>query len=445
LKTKDKKSFSISVNDENNKKIHSNERREFFKKGLFYSVGLAAASNALASNGAKVDPANLPPNIPSWAKIPGKPVDWHPYGQPSPYEHNVIRRSVPFLSPDPMADVAFSPLQDQNGIITPNGLFFVRDHNGTCIIDPNDYRLIIHGLVDKPIILTLEEIKRYPSESRIHFIECPANGATEWRGAQLDSVQFTKGMLSCAQWTGVPLKSILKDLGLKPNAKWALAEGSDASSMARSIPIEKLLDDAMIVYAQNGEALRPEQGYPVRLIVPGWEGNLNVKWLRRIKIGDKPWHAKEETAKYTMLLPSGKAIQYYWVMDVNSVITSPCPEKPWKDVKIGQKIEIQGIAWSGRGRISAVDITFDGGKNWTKARLKGLILPKSFTRFTIEYIWDGKPIYLASRATDEVGMTQPTIQKLKKIRGVQGIYHRNSITTWEVKANGEVHNVQAIY
>jgi len=268
----------------------------------------------------------------------------------------------------------------------------IRDHNGTCIIDPNDYRLIIHGLVDKPIILTLEEIKRYPSESRIHFIECPANGATEWRGAQLDSVQFTKGMLSCAQWTGVPLKSILKDLGLKPNAKWALAEGSDASSMARSIPIEKLLDDAMIVYAQNGEA-----------------------------------------------------IQYYWVMDVNSVITSPCPEKPWKDVKIGQKIEIQGIAWSGRGRISAVDITFDGGKNWTKARLKGLILPKSFTRFTIEYIWDGKPIYLASRATDEVGMTQPTIQKLKKIRGVQGIYHRNSITTWEVKANGEVHNVQAIY
>ena len=430
---------------ETDKKVQSQGRREFFKKGLVYSAGLVATGSALVSTEAKADPNNLPPNLPSWSKIQGKPVDWHPYGQPSPYEHNVIRRRVSFLSPDPTADVAFSPLQDQNGIITPNGLFFVRDHDGTCIIDPNDYRLMIHGLVEKPLILTLDDIKRFPSENRIHFIECPANGAPEWRGAQLDSLQFTKGMLSCAEWTGVPLKYILEEAGMKPTAKWALAEGGDASTMARSIPIEKLLDDAMIVYAQNGEALRPEQGYPIRLLVPGWEGNLNVKWLKRIKLGDKPWHSKEETSKYTMLLPNGKAIQYYWVMDVCSVITSPCPEKPWTKLKKGQKVEIQGIAWSGRGRIKAVDITFDGGKNWTQARLKGLVLPKAFTRFTIEHVWDGKPLYIASRATDETGMTQPTIEELKKIRGVEGVYHRNSINTWEVKSNGEVHNVQAIY
>lgn len=185
---------------------------------------------------------------------------------------------------------------------------------------------MIHGLVDKPLVLTLDQLKRYPSESRIHFIECPANGSTEWRGPQFNNLQFLKGMMSSAEWTGVKLSVVLKDLGVSPKAKWMLAEGSDDSEMGRTIPMEKVLDDAMLVWGQNGEALRPEQGYPVRLLVPGWEGNLNVKWLKRLEFGENPWHAKEETSKYTMLQPGGKAIQYFWPMAVNSIITSPCPE-----------------------------------------------------------------------------------------------------------------------
>jgi len=221
-----------------------------------------------------------------------------------------------------------------------------------------------------------------------------------------------------------------------------LAEGSDNSEMGRTIPIEKVMDDAMIVWAQNGEPLRAEQGYPVRLLVPGWEGNLNVKWLKRLEFSDKPWHSKEETSKYTMLQPSGKAIQYFWPMEVNSVITSPCPERPWTDLKKGDMVEIQGLAWSGQGTIKTVDITLDGGKNWVEASLKGLVLPKSWTRFSYIIKWEGKPMIIGSRSIDDAGNIQPTIDQEIAAVGVESVYHRNPIVTWSIKANGEVNNVQ---
>ncbi len=412
--------------------------RRGFLRGMLVS---AAAASTLVPSRVKADDPAIVEQAP-WGTKLGFPVDKYPYGMPSPYEHNVVRRTHELLSSGDMyASVAMCPIQDLDGIITPNGLFFHRSHGGAAIIDPNKYRLMIHGLVEKPLVLTLDELKRYPSESRITFIECPANGSTEWRGPQFNSLQFVKGMMSQAEWTGVKLSTLLKDVGVKPEAKWVLAEGSDNSAMARTIPIEKIMDDAMVVWAQNGEALRPEQGYPVRLLLPGWEGNLNVKWLRRLEFGDEPWHAKEETSKYTMLQPSGKAVQFFWPMEVNSVITSPCPEKPWTDLKKGDLVEIQGLAWSGHGKITAVDISLDGGKNWVEASLKGLVLPKAWTRFSYLYRWEGKPIVIASRAVDEAGNIQPFIDEEIAKMGVEAIYHRNAIVSWEVTAKGEVNNV----
>ncbi len=334
-----------------------------------------------------------------------------------------------------------APLQSQNGIITPNGLFFVRDHAGSVMdIDPAQHRLMIHGLVDRPLLFTVEDIKRFPSVARIHFIECPANGATEWGGAQLNSVQFTHGMASCAEWTGVPLRLLFEQTGLKANAKWILAEGADGAHMTRSIPLEKALDDCLVVYAQDGEMLRPEQGYPLRLLVPGWQGNVQVKWLRRLKVGDEPWYTREETSKYTELMGDGKARAFTWQIFAKSVITNPAPENPLTNGP--GKYEVRGLAWSGAGRVTHVDISYDGGINWVRARLQDPVLPKSFTRFTSEWAWDGRPALIQSRAVDETGYVQPTIAELRKLRGVNPIYNNNSIQTWQAKPDGNVFNVQ---
>jgi len=424
-------------------------RRNFLKRSAAYSMSaLAAASaiapvRAIASEAAGKGDENILHHV-KWGTSLGDELNKFPYGKPSKYEHNVARRTSSLMSSggDMHAAVSMTPLHELEGIIVPNGLHFTRTHNGVAQVDPNKFRLMIHGLVDRPIVLTLDELKKYPSESRILFLECPANGAAEWKGPQFNSLQFVKGMMSNAEWTGVRLKTILDELGLKPEAKWMLAEGSDGSEMSRTIPVEKVLDDAMVVWAQNGEALRPEQGYPVRLMLPGWEANLCVKWLKRLEFGKEPWYCKEETSKYTVLTASGKAIQHFYPLEVNSLITSPCPEKPWTDLKKGDLVEIEGLAWSGHGTITHVDISFDGGKNWTEVELKGLILPKSWTRFSYMYKYEGKPLLLQSRAVDDSENVQPTVNQEKAVIGVEGVYHRNSICTWEVKANGEVHNVQ---
>ncbi len=440
-----KETHNAPISSQNEVELSS--RREFFKKSATLSVAAIAgtsmaASSALAEE--KGDP-NILEEVP-WGTKLGDPVTKNRYGKPSPYEHNVVRRNSQLLaSGNWQASIAMCPIQDLYGILTPNGLFFNRDHGGVAHVDPNRYRLMIHGLVEKPIVLTLDQLKRYPRVSRVHFIECPANGGPEWRGPQFNSIQFAKGMMSCAEWTGVYIKDILKDLGLKPEAKWMLAEGSDNSEMGRTIPIDKVLDDAMLVYGQNGEALRPEQGYPVRLLVPGWEGNLCVKWVKRLEFSSEPFFAKEETAKYTALKPDGKAIQHFYPLEVNSIITNPCPEKPWTDLKDGEWVEIEGLAWSGQGTIEGVDISLDGGVNWQKASLKGLVLPKAWTRFSFMHKFKkGQKLLLSSRAYDDAGHIQPTVKQERDVMGVESVYHRNAVATWEVTAEGKVNNVQVI-
>lgn len=451
----------------------SETRRDFFKKAAAYSVSAVAATSVLATSKAEAsnaaaywpdikinpeDDLNIMHEKP-WSLEFGHPVTYNKYGQPSPYEHNVTRRTTPMLSSgNYRASIAVTPIQDSMGIVTPNGLFFNRHHGGTPDINPNEHRLMIHGLVEKPIVLTMDELKKYPNVSRIHFLECPANGGPEWRGPQFNSIQFAKGFMSSAEWTGVYLKDIVKELGLKPEAQWMLAEGIDNSHMGRTIPVDKVLDDAMIVWGQNGEALRPEQGYPIRLLVPGWEANLMVKWLCRLEFASEPFYAKEETSKYTALTnrkypelmgpdqekDTNKSIQHFYANEVNSVITAPCPEKPWTELKKGDMIEIEGLAWSGMGKITHVDISFDGGDNWVEASLKGLVLEKSWTRFSYMYKYSGKPLLLSSRATDDAGRTQPTVKEERDAVGVEGVYHRNAVHTWEVTAKGEVSNVQIL-
>ncbi len=427
--------FSDSIEEES--KI--SDRREFFRKTAALGVTALAGTSLFASQD---DPAIM--HHAPWGQKWGDPVTKNLYGMPSAYEHNVVRRYTQLLaSGNYRASIAVTPIQESTGIITPNGLFFSRSHGGTAHVDPKEFRLMIHGLVEKPIVLTLEQLKRYPKVTRTHFIECPANGGQEWRGPQFNSLQFAKGFMSSAEWTGVYIKTILADLGLKPEAKWMLSEGSDNSEMGRTVPIDKVLDDAMIVWGQNGEALRPEQGYPARLLLPGWEGNLCVKWLKRIEFAAEPWYCKEETSKYTALKPSGKAIQHFYANEVNSTVVSPSPEIPWTDLQDGQRVEIEGLAWSGMGTITGVDLSFDGGKNYVEAKLKGLVLPKSWTRWSYMHTYKkGEVLLLTSRAMDDAGYIQPTVDEETSVMGVESVYHRNGVETWEVTATGEVNHVQ---
>ena len=411
------------------------DRRRF----LMGSMGLVGGAAAGMLPAARAVAGNLPPDVPAWTRSLGPGVLTNPYGQPSPFEQHVQRRTVDWLTADRIASISFTPLADLKGIVTPSGLVFERYHAGLPAIDPAQHRLMIHGMVDRPITLSMDDLMRFPSTSMIRFMECPANGGMEWRGAQMEGVQFTHGMLACCEWTGVMLSTLLQEVGVQKDASWILAEGADGAHMSRSIPMDKALDDAMIVYAQNGEMLRPEQGYPVRLINPGWEGNTCVKWLRRLEIGDKPWYHREETSKYTDLLADGTSREFSYVQECNSVITSPCPEKPWRQKG---KYWIEGLAWSGRGRIKHVDVSLDGGVNWREARFTSVVLPKSLTRFGVEVDWDGSPMLLQSRAVDETGYVQPTYQQLRDARGTNSIYHKNAIHTWQVRSDGSVANVQ---
>ena len=417
---------------ESGDKLPTVERRHFLKQGLTL-LGGAASGTAIASN------TGIPPNIPPWTKSLGSSVATKPYGSPSAHEAHVKRRTVEWLTADKIASVSFTPLADLKGIITPSGVVFERYHAGLPNVDPAQHRLMIHGMVDRPLILSMDDLIRFPSVSMIRFLECPANGGMEWRAAQMDRLQFSHGMLACCEWTGVLLSTLLQEVGVHKGASWILAEGSDGSHMSRSIPIEKALDDALIVYAQNGEALRPEQGYPVRLINPGWEGNTCVKWLRRLEIGDQPWYQREETSKYTDLMPDGRAREFTFVQECNSVVTTPSPEKP---LHRAGKIWVEGLAWSGRGKIKAVDLSFDGGVSWRPARFTSTVLPRALTRFGVEWDWNGSTALVQSRAIDETGYVQPTYTQLRNARGSASIYHKNAIHTWKVNSDGSVVNVQ---
>lgn len=413
-------------------------RRQFLKAGLAAAGGVAAAGIVPVRAGAA--DANLPPHVPDWSRYLGRGVDAVPYGKPSEHESHVIRRTVDWLTATPESSVNFTPLHELDGIVTPNGVCFERHHGGVAEVHPADHRLMIHGMVDRPLMFSVYDLMRLPPVNRFYFLECAANGGMEWRGAQLNGVQFTHGMVHCVQYTGVSLRTLLQEAGVKPKAKWLLVEGGDSAGMNRSLPLDKALDDCMIAYSMNGERLRPEQGYPLRLVVPGFEGNMWVKWIRRIELGDESWQAREETSKYTDLMPDGRARRFTWEMDCKSVITTPCPEKPVHHK--GTNV-IKGLAWSGRGTVTRVDVSLDGGRNWHEARIEGPVLPKCLTRFYLDgWEWNGDPVYMQSRAIDDTGYVQPEMAALQKIRGTESIYHNNAIQTWRLNPTGEVENVR---
>lgn len=417
-------------------------RRSFMMKSMAAAVASATGSASLTASGSTPDP--LITKVQTWASVTGDGVDKTPYGLPIEFEKDVVRRNVPWLTADPISSINFTPIHALEGTITPQGCAFERHHSGAIELRKEDYRLMINGLVDKPLVFSYEDLERFPRENHVFFCECAANTGMEWAGAQLNGAQFTHGMIHNMEYTGVSLGTLLKEAGLGKAGdlkdKWVYFEGADASSNGRTIPMEKALDDCIVAFKANGEALRKEHGYPVRMVVPGWEGNLWVKWLRRIEVTDAAVESREETSKYTDVLEDGTARKWTWVMDAKSIITSPSPQSPIKHGK--GPLVISGLAWSGHGKITRVDVSKDGGKNWETARLDGHLHGKALTRFYLDTTWTGEEMFLQARAIDETGYVQPTKNQLREIRGENSVYHNNCIQTWHVKANGEAENVE---
>lgn len=403
-------------------------RRAFLERSV--AIGSAAALGGISS---EVTAAAAPP---SWMTQPGDPLT--NYGQPSPAEAATIR----WVSANSAASgngISWTPLHRLEGTITPNGLHFERHHNGVPRIDPTRHRLYLHGLVKRPLSFGIDDLLRYPMVSRQCFIECGGNSNTGWNQEPMQAAAgHLHGLVSCSEWTGVPLALILEECGLLDGAAWLIAEGADAAAMNVSVPVGKALDDTLLALYQNGERLRPENGYPLRLVVPGWEGVLNVKWLRRLQLTTEPVMARNETAKYTELLPSGKARQFTFVMDAKSLITQP---------SLGTRLpgpglyQISGLAWSGRGAIRRVDVSTDDGSTWTEGTLQPPVLPRNFTRFRLPWRWNGSPAVLKSRAVDETGYRQPERAALVANRGRHGYFHYNGIVGWAVAADGSLSHV----
>ena len=394
-------------------------RRWFLRAAALFGGSVAALKSTAAAA------ADLPNRL-------GAPVS--AYGSRSRFEKALRMFGTPRT---PQAASSLTPLRESQGIITASALHYERHHSGVPDLDPSTHTLTIHGLVNRQLVFTLDELKRFPSVSRIFFLECSGNTSSEWRGANAPDVQRTHGLTSCSEWTGVWLSTLLRECGVTPAGTWILAEGADAARVARSIPIEKARKDVLVAYAQNGEPLRPEQGYPLRLIVPGFEGIINIKWLHRLKVIDQPAMTRWETSKYTDLMPDGTSRVFSMEMDAKSIITRPSggDRLPGRGV-----YEISGLAWSGRGSIARVDITTDGGATWTAAELQTPVLPYAHTRFRASWQWDGGDALIASRATDDTGYLQPTLADLVKARGFLSGYHNNAIVPWKVASTGAVTN-----
>lgn len=422
------------------------ERRQFFKRTMLMAAsaasvaGLASLPTLAKANApvAEGDPAIL--NLPEHTTGLGMPVATNPYGQPSKFEANLQRRESPGLTRVGQASVSFCPLQSLFGIITPSGLHFERHHQGWWDVDPRQHRLMVNGLVSKPMVFTLDDLMRMESVSRIHFIECGANTGMEWGNVAVPTVQYTHGMLSCSEFTGVPLIKVLDYCGVDlKKGRFVLAEGGDGSSMTRTIPMELIESgEVLLAYGQNGEMLRPENGYPLRLVVPGVQGVSWVKYLRRIEVGDQPYATKDETIHYVDMMPDGLHRQYTSIQECKSVITSPSGGQALLNKGF---YNITGLAWSGRGSIKAVDVSVDGGKNWKPARLEGPVQYKSLTRFNLPWVWDGSPAIIQSRAVDTTSYVQPSYKTLREVRGSKSIYHNNAIQSWSIHSDGTVHNV----
>jgi sulfane dehydrogenase subunit SoxC len=422
-------------------------RRDFLRRAWAGALAGSAAAGAAASATTDGDPAIL--KLPAHSTGLGQAVATAGYGQPSQYEANVQRRQSPGLTQTAQASVSFAPLQSLFGIVTPAGVHFERHHQGWWDIDPRQHRLMVNGhdpkLVRTPMVWTMDELMRLPSVSRFHFIECGANSGMEWGNVAVPTCQYTHGMLSCSEFTGVPLKLLLERAGTDyKRGRFVLAEGADGSGMTRTIPIELVESgEVLVAYGQNGEMLRPENGYPLRLVVPGVQGVSWVKWLRRIEVGDQPYGAKDEVLHYVDLMPGGLHRQYTSTQEVKSVVTTPSGGQVLVRGDAGAAyFQISGLAWSGRGTVRRVDVSTDGGRNWRVARLQPPVMDKCLTRFTLDWVWNGEPTLIQSRATDSSGQVQPTMRQLRAVRGTRSIYHNNAIQTWLVGENGEVRNVQ---
>ncbi len=412
-------------------------RRDFLRSAFAAAAAGAASIPALAESAG--DPNIL--QLPEHSKGLGLPVVTDGYGKPSKFEHNVQRRQSPGLTQTAQSSVSFAPLQSLFGIVTPSGLHFERHHQGWWDIDPTKHRLMLNGMVKAPKVFTMDEIMRLPSVSRFHFIECGANTGMEWGNVAVPTCQYTHGMLSCSEFTGVPLLTLLEMAGADlKSGQFILAESADGSSMTRTIPASLVTSgEVLVAYGQNGEMLRPENGYPLRLVVPGVQGVSWVKYLRRIEVGDKPYAAKDEAAHYIDLMPDGLHRQYTSIQECKSVVTTPSGGQQLLDKGF---YSISGLAWSGRGKVKRVDVSVDGGRNWRAARFSGPVLDKCLSRFNLDWMWDGKPAIIQSRATDSTGYVQPSTRQLRDVRGTRSIYHNNAIQSWLVQENGEVKNVQ---
>lgn len=402
------------------------DRRLFLRQGLAFGT-LALAGKEAASQAF---------DRPVWMMKPG--AAFSNYGHPSPHEQEIIR----WVSANPSAPgngVSWTPLHRLAGTITPSGLHFERHHNGVPPIDPSQHRLLIHGLVNNPVFLDMDKLARYPMRSHIAFIECGGNSNTGWHQEPVQaSAGNLHGLVSCSEWTGVPLSIVLEEAGLQTQAKWLIAEGADAAAMNVSIPVAKAMDDVLLAIYQNGEHLRPENGYPLRLLVPGWEGVTQVKWLRRLEAADQPAMTRNETAQYTELQTDGKARQFTFIMEAKSLITHPSPGHRLNGPGLYQ---ISGLAWSGRGKIKKVEVSADAGKTWAEAELQEPVLSKSFTRFRLPWHWDGSKTVLKSRAQDETGFLQPEREQLLKERGREGYFHYNAQIAWAVDSEGHLSHV----
>lgn len=408
------------------------DRRLFMRNS---ALMLGATASAGVANAASIGE-----NSPPWMKTPGLPL--REYGVPSEFA-SATKRAVlkPYGDMAPGTGVSLTPLQSIHGTITPNGLHFERSHNGIPNIDPEQHELVIHGLVKQPLKFSFNDLLRYPTVSRQCFIECAGNSffnSNMVKEPMQVPVGHLHGLISTAEWTGIPLSVLLDEAGVKPSGRWLLAEGADAAGMSRSIPMEKALDDAMIALYQNGEPVRPEQGYPMRLVIPGFEGNMNVKWLRRLKVTAEPTYTKDETSKYTELLPDGMSRLFTYTMGVKSTITRPATGV----AMTGQGYyEVSGLAWSGHGRISRVEVSADGGNTWADAALSEPNLPMSPVRFRIPWQWDGSPSVLMSRAHDDKGNVQVPRAKWSSEYAAGQIYHYNAIQAFKIAPSGEISNV----
>jgi sulfane dehydrogenase subunit SoxC len=416
------------------------------RRAFLFAAGSTAGAAAVFGSAALAADQNAPPGA-QYFGVPSDPTKEQGravaadggYGSRSQFETEVRWR---YPTPNEYTSWSMTPLDGMVGNLTASGLHFERHHGGIPTIDPSKHVLLVHGMVDIAKKFSMADLKRFPSVTRKHFIECSGNGLTEWNKPTLKTVQGTHGLLSTSEWTGVQFAMIAREVGLKEGGAWVLAEGADAAVMTRSIPLEKMLKDAILAYGQNGEAIRPEQGYPLRLILPGYEGNMHIKWLRRLEVSDKPFMTREETSKYTDLMANGKARQFTFEMEAKSVITFPSGEMKLPGPGF---YNIAGLAWSGRGRVHSVDVSTDAGITWYPAHMESVPEPICTVRFSFPWMWDGKPAVLQSRCTDETGYVQPTLAQLISIRGSNGpfgsIYHLNAIQSWGVAVDGSVTNV----